>query len=155
MVDKDSNPVIELIYITNRPELAEYAQSCGIDRVMLDLEILGKVERQGENTLISRHDMSDIVGLRRVLTKASLQVRINPFYSDTAKEIDAAVKGGADSVMLPMFRTSQEASQFVQLIDGRCRSVLLLETRQAMIRLDEIFEVKLLKSFENIRINQC
>lgn len=35
------------MYITNRPEIAAIADSNGVDRIFLDLELIGKEERQG------------------------------------------------------------------------------------------------------------
>lgn len=52
------------MYITNRPEIAAIADSNGVDRIFLDLELIGKEERQGHlDTVISRHSISDIVPL--------------------------------------------------------------------------------------------
>ena len=37
---------MEFISITNDPELAKYFEYCGINDIMVDLEIIGKKERQ-------------------------------------------------------------------------------------------------------------
>ena len=39
--------MIKLMYITNNPTIAEIADSAGVDRVFIDLEVVGKAERQG------------------------------------------------------------------------------------------------------------
>ena len=39
--------MLQLILITNSPEIALKAQASGVDIVMVDLEIIGKQDRQG------------------------------------------------------------------------------------------------------------
>ena len=43
--------------------------------------------------------------------------------------------------MLPMFRTTEEVQTFVELIDGRAKPVILVETVAATIRLPDILRV--------------
>ena len=48
--------MLTLMYITNSPEIALIAQANGVQRVWVDLETLGKEERQkGRNTVKSNH----------------------------------------------------------------------------------------------------
>ena len=45
---------MKFMLITNKPELASYAEECGVGRIFIDLEINGKQERQGHlDTLIA------------------------------------------------------------------------------------------------------
>jgi hypothetical protein len=58
---------MELIYITNDVDLATSVQSAGVDRIMVDLETLGKQDRQGHlNTVISDHSLEDVGRIRSV-----------------------------------------------------------------------------------------
>ena len=135
--------IIEFIYITNNPELAQHAQECGVDRIMIDLEYIGKRERQGYlDTVISGHSLQDINSVREVLHNSKLQVRVNPIYSGSKKEINDVISRGADIIMLPMFKTSKEVDTFISIIDGRTIVCLLLETSQALVRVDDILRVK-------------
>jgi hypothetical protein len=130
---------MELIYINNNTELVQYAEACGIDRVMIDLEYLGKRERQGHvDTLVSGHTLNDIDKVRAVLYKAKLQVRVNPIHPGSKREIAEAISRGADIIMLPMFKARREVEEFVSLVDGRAAVSLLLETPQALVRVDNI-----------------
>jgi hypothetical protein len=43
--------------------------------------------------------------------------------------------------MLPMFKTKKEVELFLNYIDGRTKNILLLETPQAMVRIDDIIEL--------------
>ncbi len=133
---------MEFIYITNDPELARYAQDCDVDRIMVDLEIIGKKERQGHlDTLISNHSLQDIKIVRNVLNSSKLLVRINPMHSGSEKEIDKVLSGGADIIMLPMFVSSYEVKKFISMVDGRASASLLLETSQALVRIDDILQI--------------
>ena len=38
--------MLKLMYITNRPQIARIAERHGVDRIFVDLETLGKEERQ-------------------------------------------------------------------------------------------------------------
>jgi hypothetical protein len=130
---------MEFIYINNNTELAQYAEACGIDRIMIDLEYLGKRERQGHvDTLVSGHTLNDIDKVRAVLHKAKLQVRVNPIHSGSEREVAEAISRGADIIMLPMFKTRREVEEFVSLVDGKAAVSLLLETPQALVRVDNI-----------------
>ena len=52
---------LTLFYITNKPEVALIADKYGVDRVWIDLEVLGKELRQKNlDTVKSKHSISDI-----------------------------------------------------------------------------------------------
>ena len=38
---------LKLMYITNSPRIAEIAENVGVDRIFVDMEYIGKSERQG------------------------------------------------------------------------------------------------------------
>lgn len=140
---------LTLMYITNNPVTACIAQDAGVDRVWVDMEWIGKEERQkGMNTVKSQHTLEDVKNLRSVVTKAELLVRVNPLhkatkdYCDSEEEIDLTIKNGADVIMLPMFRTRADVEKFVEYVDGRAKVQLLLETAEAAQQLDDILLAK-------------
>ena len=50
---------LQLMYITNNPQIAKIADDTGVDRIWIDLEQLGKEERQkGMNTVKSKHSFN-------------------------------------------------------------------------------------------------
>lgn len=133
---------LELLYITNDPEVAEIAQAVGVERIFVDLENIGKAERQGHlDTVRSNHSLADIARLRGVLSNSRLQVRINPVHEGTEFEINSSVESGADILMLPYFHTLAEVDHFIQLVHGRARTCLLVETPSALANLVEILRV--------------
>ena len=52
-----------------------------------------------------------------------------------------ALEAGADIIMLPFFKTAEEVKTFVELVDGRARTMPLIETREAAECIDEILEI--------------
>ena len=133
---------LKLMYITNRSTVAQIADKYGVDRIWVDLETRGKYERQSNiNSVKSNHVMSDISTVKAVLTNSQLMVRVNPLFGNSKKEIDEAISRGADLIMLPMFHTADDAQRFVDLVGGRAKTMLLVETKLAEQNIDEIASV--------------
>lgn len=131
--------MLTLMYITNSPEIALIAEANGVQRIWVDLETLGKEERQkGRNTVKSNHSVADVRAIAPLLTKAEMLVRINPWNEHSQAEVDAVIGAGADRIMLPMWKTAQEVKCFLKAVDGRIPATLLLETREAEECLDEV-----------------
>lgn len=127
------------MYITNSPEVAKTADGNGVDRIFIDLETRGKAERQGHiDSVKSHHNLTDIDAVKGQLQRAQLLVRCNPLFDGSREEIDEIVRRGADIVMLPMWRTADEAMRFIDYVNGRARTMLLLETIGAEKALDEV-----------------
>jgi citrate lyase beta subunit len=121
-----------LTLITADPILAAEAGQAGVDRIGLDLECLGKAERQrGEDTRLSNHKVEDLPAIARGLVRADLFVRLNPINTNTQDEIDAVLGFGAKVLMLPFFRTEGEVSTFVLLVAKRAYVIILVETASA------------------------
>lgn len=139
---------IKLMYITNRPEIAVIAENSGVDRIFVDLEYIGKDIRQGGmDTVQSKHKLDDVRTVSNALKKADLLVRINPIhdksdrYCSSKEEIDKAIENGADILMLPYFKTPEEVARFVEYIDGRVKTMPLVETPEAAEQIDEILKI--------------
>lgn len=140
---------LKLMYITNKPEVAQIAESAGVDRIFVDLEYIGKAERQGGmDTVQNRHTIDDVKKIRSAIESAELLVRVNPIhdasedYCSSTEEINDVVRAGADIVMLPFFKTVDEVKEFVSLIDGRAKTMLLFETPESIENLNEILDIK-------------
>lgn len=133
---------LTVFYITNNPDVALIAEKVGVDRIWVDLETLGKEERQrGINSVKSRHTVSDVGKLASVLTKAELLVRINPWHSGSEREIEEVISLGAKRIMLPMWKTTEEVRAFLNCVNCRVRTSLLLETREAEACLDDVLKM--------------
>lgn len=133
---------MKLMYITNEPELAKIADSEGVDWIFIDLEILGKDDRQGHlDTVISRHNIEDIPSVKAVLKNSELLVRVDPINPNSKHEIEKVIKYGADIIMLPFFKKAEEVKEFIDYVGGRVKTCLLLETPESVDNLNSILEL--------------
>ena len=137
--------MLNLMYITNDPAVARIAEANGVDRIWVDMEFIGKASRQGGmDTVQLHHTIDDIRAIRAAVSKSEVLVRVNPIheatadYGDSAWEIPAAVDAGADVVMLPFFKTVDEVQTFLELVNGRAKTMLLVETPEAVEIIDDI-----------------
>ena len=136
------------MYITNKLEVATIAEDSGVDWIFLDMEFIGKDARQGGlDTVQNHHTVKDVANIKAVVKKAKVLVRVNPIhealpdYPSSRDEIVATIKAGADIVMLPFFKTVEEVKQFISYVDGRAKTLLLIETVEAANLVDEILDI--------------
>ena len=139
---------LKLMYITKNPDVARVAQLCGVDMIFVDMEYIGKEERQGGlDTVKSHHTVEDVRNLRKVLDKTELLVRVNPIHEasenwcSSEEEINQVIDAGADIIMLPMAKTADEIKKFVKYVNGRVKTMLLLETAEAKEGIREMLDV--------------
>lgn len=140
--------MLKLMYITNNLDIAKIAEANGVERIFIDMEYIGKGERQGGmDTVQSHHTVDDILTLRQGINKAKLMVRCNPIhkasekYCSSEEEIDAIIRAGADIVMLPYFKTANEVKEFNSIVGGRAKTLPLLETPEAVSCIDDILKI--------------
>ena len=140
---------LQLMFVTNRVDVAEAAQSAGVDRIFVDMEYIGKADRQGGmDTVQNMHTLEDVKALRKVITTSTLHVRCNPVhdatdsYPSTEEEINSIISAGADVIMLPFFQNAEQVRRFIKAVDGRVKTNLLVETPEAAENIDEILEVE-------------
>lgn len=134
--------MLKLMYITNSPEIASIAQSAGADRIFIDMEYIGKEERQkGMDTVKNHHTVSDVKAVRKVLDRSQLLVRVNPIHENSEQEINTVINAGADIVMLPMWKSAGEVEKFADIVGDRAKKMLLLETKEAWQCLDDVLKL--------------
>lgn len=134
--------LLKLMYITNNVDVAKIAENSGVDRIFVDLEVIGKKERQGGmDTVQSNHNFDDIKKIKNSINKSELLVRSNPIHYNSEEEINNIVNNGADIIMLPYFKTTKEVEQFINLVNGRCKTMLLVETAESVKSIDEILDI--------------
>ncbi len=139
---------LKLMYITNQPEIAQIAESAGVDRIFVDLEYIGKSDRQGGmDTVQSRHTIDDVKKIKSSINSADLLVRVNPIhdatdgYCSSKDEIDQVIDNGADILMLPYFKNERDVEKFLRMVNGRTRTIPLVETPEAVDSIDKILKM--------------
>ena len=134
---------LTLMYITNSLPVALIAEKYGVQRIWIDLETLDKELRQkGRDGVKSHHTIQNIREIKPNLTSSQLLVRINHWNKNSQEEIDEVVEAGADMIMLPYWKTQEEVRQFIAAVNGRCKTTLLLETKEAAEILDDVLEME-------------
>lgn len=124
------------------PASAEIAQYICQDKDIIpfvDLESLGKAERQGHlSTWKSQQTIEDVTKIREVVPSAELLVRIDPLHAGSAVQINEVIARGADAVMLPMFHDADTLARFLDLLADRAQPVPLFETARAVKAIPDI-----------------
>ncbi len=137
--------MINLFYITNNISEAQIVDNLDIDWIFIDLEKIGKKERQvGRNTLLSDHSITDIEKIKNIIHNTKIIVRCNPIGEWSKKELNELNARGSeiDMVILPYFKTIEEVNIFINLLDTtKIEPALLVETLDAITNLDEIIKI--------------
>lgn len=130
----------KLTLLSNKYSLLALADRAGTDRIGIDIERLGKMERQADqpDARISDHELNDLSIVTEARQNAEVFIRLNPWHINASREIDLAIQLGATVVMLPYFNCANTVSAFVDAVAGRAKVVLLVETAAAAARLHEI-----------------
>lgn len=132
----------KLMILCDDAPSAIVAQSAGIDRIFYDLEFVGKAERQaGRNTVLSHNDIDRIPEIRQIVSDSELLVRTNPIHAYSRAEVEKAIGYGADVLMLPMVMDHHDVEQYVEMVAGRAKTCIMIETAAALARLDKILAV--------------
>jgi hypothetical protein len=129
----------DLCLITKDPVLSGVAWQAGVERVFVDLETIGKAERQrGQGLFLTDATLDDLSRVRAAFHGTGVLVRVNPLHDGTAAELDEVLERGGDVIMLPMARRIDDVAAFVALVDGRARTSLLLETKDMLEAIEQV-----------------
>ncbi len=129
--------------IQNDIEIASFCLDNGVERIFIDLETLGKQERQGHlNTWKSDHVFDDIEKIRQVVPVGKLLVRLNKWNKNSKNEIKKSIENGADFLMLPMISSLQEIESFCKIVNNQVPVIPLIETPLSLQLLPEIINIK-------------
>lgn len=140
---------LKYMYITNSPAVAKVAEDNGVDRIFIDMEVLGKENRQKNmNSVKSHHTFEDIKAVKSTIKNSELLVRVNSIYAGSKEEIDTVIDCGAEIIMLPYWKSVEEVETFLAIVDKRVKTTLLLETKEAVECIDEVLKL----DFDEIHI---
>ncbi|MFI5180948.1 MAG: hypothetical protein ACHQPI_06130 [Thermoanaerobaculia bacterium] len=122
----------QLLLFSTDPEAVSRHTEAGVDGFIVDWESKGKDVRQaGADTEIN-HDTPEDLERVRGATNARILCRLNQPGPWTPGEIEEAVAGGADELLIPMVRSPREVLEAIRLAAGRCRVGILVETLEAV-----------------------
>jgi hypothetical protein len=125
---------VDLFLFTVDPSWGADVVTAGATGIVVDWERRGKSRRQlGEGTQINA-DTADDLARVRAATDGRVLCRINGFGPWTAGEVDEAIARGADEILLPMVRTTEQVDRTLEFVAGRCGLGILIETQDAVDR---------------------
>ncbi len=137
--------MINLFYITNNVIEAQIVDDLDIDWIFIDLETIGKKDRQnGRDTVLSNHNIDDIQKIKSRVNNTKILVRCNPIGKWSKEEFDEINLRGSDidMVMLPYCKTIDEVKTFIELLDtSKMEAALLIETMDAIYNLEKIIKI--------------
>jgi hypothetical protein len=134
---------INLFAFANTAGPARAVVDAGATGVVVDWERRGKHRRQaGADTQINADTPADLAAVRAA-TAGVVLCRVNRWSRWTPAEIDLAVSLGADEVLLPMVRRPEEVDAALDVVAGRCGLGILVETADAVRRVDALAERRL------------
>ena len=137
----------ELFLFSTEPETIADTAAAGMDGYVVDWEWRGKAERQaGADTEIGVDTAHDLRAARAT-TERRLICRLNELGDSTPDEVEVAVEAGADELLLPMVGGADEARELLRLVGGRCGAGILVETEEAVERVEELARLPLDRAF--------
>ncbi len=129
---------LELLLFTTDPTLALRAEQAGIDGFIVDWESKGKSERQQGCDMEVNADTAEDVARVASAVGGPVTVRINALGPDTAAEVGLALACGARGLMLPMAKSVTDVKDFLDIVDGRARTIVQIETQPLVEEMDEL-----------------
>jgi hypothetical protein len=130
-------PIDAFVFSTDA-SFARRAVVAGAAGVIVDWERRGKRERQaGADTQVNADTPADLARVRAA-TAGRVVCRVNGWGPWSGAEIDRAVALGADEILLPMVRRPGEVDAALAAVGGRCGLGILVETTEAVRRVDEL-----------------
>ena len=122
----------ELLLFATDTDLVAEATAAGMDGFIVDWERRGKERRQaGQGTQINYDTLADLRRVRATTT-ATVICRLDGFGWWTGREVDRAIDAGADELLLPMVRNTDEVDRTLEMVGDRCGLGILVETRQGV-----------------------
>ena len=129
--DRPAPPEIDLHLFTTDPATARNAVEAGITAFVVDWEWRAKEARQsGFDTEINRDSADDLARVSQVAGSRRI-CRINRFGPWTSGEVELAIESGATHLLLPMAERPAEVEAYLEMVGGRVRTGILVETRGA------------------------
>jgi hypothetical protein len=131
-------PGFDLLLFSIDAEFIREAVGAGVAGIIVDWECVAKRERQAAaDTEINRQTVDDLHRVRRA-TDAAVICRINGTNPDSAAEVEQAIDAGADELLVPMVRCAGDVERILDMVRGRCRVGILIETQAAVTRAREL-----------------
>lgn len=122
---------IELLLFSTDPLMIEQVDQAGIDGFIIDWEDHSSANRQHPLSNFPAPDTAEDLASTTALTQRPVWCRINHSGDWTENEVELAIAHGANLILLPMVRETEEVEHFLSLVAGRVQTGILVETVEA------------------------
>jgi hypothetical protein len=137
----------QLLLFSTDANFITAAVAAGVDGIVVDWERFGKAERQASaDTQIGSATLEDLERVR-ASTEALVVCRLNAFGPSTTDEIEAAVRAGAEEILLPMVRTADEVEAVLGHVKQRCGVGIMVETVSAVENASSLASLPLSRAY--------
>lgn len=142
--------MFELFFFTTDEKVIKKSLLGEVSGFVIDWENERKPDRQRAFDTQINCDTEEDIKRVRSLANTSILCRINNPCNSTREgidEIEMAVEGGADEILLPMVRTVEEVEKVLKQINRRCGLGILIETRNALKCVRELGQLPLTRVY--------
>jgi hypothetical protein len=122
----------DLFLFSKNEALIRSAVAAGVRGLVIDWENKGKIDRQQRADTQINYDTPGDLRAVRGMTGAQILCRINGPEVIAREEIEDAIQGGADEILVPMVRNTSQVERILRTVDGRCGVGILVETQAAI-----------------------
>lgn len=127
------------LIITNDTFKAAVAIKSGVRFVFIDMETLGKEERQKDRgAVFNCHTLQDVERICSLLPRENIMVRVNPIHENSENEINDVCLHRPGYVMLPYFKKINEVETAYKLLPRDTKLYLLFETIDSLELIPQI-----------------
>ena len=122
---------LDLVVFEHEVDRVLPLREAGVCDFMVDMERRGKARRQlGADTEIGHASLSDVRKLARV-ERIKVHCRVNAWSARTRSEVEKAIGEGSHRIYLPMVQRREQAEAFLEAVDSRVETAILIETQTA------------------------
>ena len=120
---------LEMFIFKADDHLIQHAAVARVDSLIIDWERKGKDDRQtGYSTQIGKDTLEDLIHFRNQ-NFIPITVRIDGGISFDRDQLELAIDNGAGKIILPMSESVKQVEDFLNILDGRCQSIIQIETQ--------------------------
>lgn len=107
------------------------AEQAGFTGVVVDWEMPAEAGRQ-VNLELHQSNLDLVLGELSTAIHCPVMCRVNQYSDNTEEEVARALSQGANSILLPMVRKFEDALDFKNIISGKAKWGLMIETPEAL-----------------------
>lgn len=132
---------------------ADYASklvAAGVDKIIVDWEDasarhnIGTAQRE---LRLRRESLEEVASVAKRRKGAEISVRVSNELTKMVPEIEVALACGVNEIWIPMIRSTEEVIHVLNLLNGRAKLCVMIETKEALLLGSELTALGVEKAF--------